>query len=85
MYGIIQILVPLVGLGALWYLYRNFSSGDVFTRPQALSDGQLKNIVAFSRMMMKNSSPGSSRHEDAKRRHDAAQAELDRRSKGRRG
>jgi hypothetical protein len=79
-YTLIQVLVVVAAVAALWYLYRNFRGGDVFSRPQTLSRGQLKNIAAFARMMMKNTAPGSPRHEDAKRRHDAAQAELDRRS-----
>jgi hypothetical protein len=72
--GVAVLLVVTIG-----YLYRNFSRNDLFSRPELRTRGQLKNVIGFARMTMKHTSPSSVRHKDAKRRHDAAQAELNRR------
>ncbi len=75
-YGFVPVILIVIAAGAFWYLHRNFS------RPQSLRRGQLKNVIGFARMTMKNAQPGTPRHEDAQRRHDEAQAELDRRWRG---
>jgi hypothetical protein len=81
-YGFVPVILIVIAAGAFWHLHRNFSRADVLSRPQSLRRGQLKNVIGFARMTMKNTQPGTPRHEDAQRRHDAAQAELDRRSRG---
>jgi hypothetical protein len=81
-YSFVPVILIVIAAGAFWHLYRNFSRAEVLSRPGSLSRGQLKNVIGFARMTMKNTRPGTPRHEDAQRRHDAAQAELDRRSRG---
>ena len=81
-YSFVPVILIVIAGGVFWHLHRNFSRAEVLSRPQSLGRGQLKNVVGFARMTMKNTKPGTPRHEDAKRRHDSAQAELDRRSRG---
>ncbi len=79
LYTLVQILVAATAIAVLWYLYRNFIGADVLSNPEVLTKGQLRNVVGFAHMTMKNSAPGSDKYEDARRRYEAARAELDRR------
>lgn len=72
----------LIACTLLLFLYRNYARDELFTRPASLGTGQLRNIVAFGRMVMKNSYPLSARYKEAVSRTQAAQAELDRRGEG---
>jgi hypothetical protein len=82
-YKLSTLFALLVVAAAFWYMYRNYSRDEVLTRPEVLSRGQLKNVVGFARMVMKNSTPGSPRWADARHREQVAQGELDRRAQSR--
>jgi hypothetical protein len=82
-YKLLTVSVLLLAGAVFWYLYRNYSRDEVLTRPEVMSRGQLKNVVGFARMVMKNSAPSSHRWADARRRELAARGELDRRSQPR--
>ena len=78
-YSLFPIVAIVLAGAAFWHVRRSYSRADVLSRPESLSKGQLKNVVGFARTIMKNSSPHTPGYADAKRRHDAAQAELARR------
>jgi hypothetical protein len=78
-----RVAVFAMALLTMGYLYMNFSNDDVFSHPQTLSKGRLQNQIYVATIIMKRASPTNFRYKDAKRRHDAAQAELDRRAAAR--
>jgi hypothetical protein len=64
-YILLQVFVLLSAVVVLWYLYRNYSRDEVLSRPEVSSRGQLKNVVAFANVIMKNSTPSSPHWADA--------------------
>ena len=80
-YSFVPFILLLIAGVVFLHLRSNYARDDVFSRPQSLSEHQLKNIVGFGRMVMKNSSPLSARWTEADRRETAAVAELARRGR----
>ena len=80
-YAFFPLVAILIAAGVFWHPQRNYASDDVFAHPESLTENQLRNIVGFGRMVMKNSPPHSARWKQADRRERAAMAELDRRGR----
>lgn len=78
-YNLTGVVALCVVVFALYTMRRDFGDDTVFTDAPSLTRSQLGNIVNFATMTMRTAPAHSETYADAKRRLEAAKAEIARR------